>query len=357
VCVTHDVQGSAEPFVLGMLGPGQYFGELAVISEGPRTATVTAVSETEVLEISKQDFERAFVASPALARTLLNTMIQIIRNADKRTIEDLEARNRELAHAYAELEAAQADRIAKAALEAQLEVAAEAQRSLLPTTLPAVDGFGFAAAFEPARQIGGDCYDAHAIPDGRVSVLLADVSGKGAHAALFMAVTRTLFLTEQRYLVTPGAVIRAVHRGLVEASTYDMFVTAIYGILDPRTREFRYVRGGHEEPLLVRSTGEAQFLGGRGRFLGLWAEDEPQIEEQQVILDPGDCLVIYSDGVIDMRNPAGEPFGRDELARLVRSTRTASAEHTARSIHQTVRQHRGEAEAFDDFTLLVIRAN
>lgn len=356
VVVTHKVEGADEDFVLGFLGPGQYFGEIAVISEEPRAATATTIVETDVLEITKGEFEQVFANSPALARHLVNTLIRMIRETDQRAIEDLECRAEELSCAYRELEAAQADRVAKAALEAQLEVAAKAQHSMLPTHLPQVEGFEFATAFEPARQVGGDFYDVHLTENGNVGILLADVSDKGAHAALFMAVARTLFWTEERHHHEPVAVMQAVHRGLVEVSTYDMFVTAIYGVLEPRTRVFRYVRAGHDELLLVHRDGSSQFLGGRGRFLGLWPDGQPNFEEQQVALDAGDCLVIYSDGVIDMRNFSGEAFGRERLAHLVRNIRTYDAERIARSIHRSVQHHRGDAEAFDDFTLLVIRA-
>ena len=354
--VTRTIEGTDEHFVLGMVGEGGYFGELALLSDEPRAATVTTIMDTEVLEIGKDEFEQVFAISPAMARSILNTMINTIRETDKRAIEDLEASNQELAKAYADLEAAQADKIERAALEAQLEVAAKAQRSLLPTTLPSVAGFEFAAQFEPARHIGGDFYDVHLLDDGRVAILLADVSDKGAHAALFMAVTRTLFLTQAHYLTDPVPVVQAVHRGLLEASNYDMFVTAIYGILDPATRTFRYVRAGHDEPILVRKKGDVQFLGGRGRFLGLWADFEPVFDEQEVIFKPGDTMVIYSDGVTDMRNAAGDTYGRDRLKDLVRSIRQYDANKIARGIYNGAQSHRGAVDAFDDFTLVVVKA-
>jgi serine phosphatase RsbU (regulator of sigma subunit) len=356
VVITCKVEGGDDDFVIGFLGPGGYFGEMALISDEPRAATVTTIVETQVLEITKEQFDEVFSASPAMARSILKTLIESLRETDRRAIEDLEARNVELAEAYAELEAAQADRVARAALEAQLEVAGKAQRSLLPTRLPTVSGFQFAAQFEPARQVGGDFYDVRLLADGRATVLLADVSDKGAHAALFMAVTRALFLAEEHYLDDPVQIALAVHEGLLSASSYDMFVTALYGILDPQTGLFRYVRAGHDEPLFVRQDGTAEFLGGKGRFLGLWADMPPKLEEQQLQFDSGDCLVIYSDGVTDMRNPEGQSFGRGQVMNLVRSIRVYDANRIARSIYNVVQQHRGNAEAFDDFTLLVLRA-
>lgn len=353
--VTHKMDESDEDFVMGFLTPGQYFGEMALLSDEPRAATVTTITKTDVLEITKEQFDELFTNSPAIARSILQTMIGIIRQTDKRAIEDLEESNAELAQAYKDLEAAQEHRIARARLEGQLELAAQAQRSLLPTDLPPAAGVEFAAQFEPARQVGGDFYDVRLLEDGKVAVLLADVSDKGVHAALFMGVARTLFLTEALHYAEPTEVVLAVHNGLIQASNYDMFVTALYGIYDPETRVFRYVRAGHDEPLLVRQDGSSEFISGRGRFLGLWADPAPVLEEKQVVLKPGDCLIIYSDGVTDMRNPEGLSFGRDQLEQLVASIRMYDAERISRSIYNVVQQHRGHAEAFDDFTLLVMR--
>lgn len=356
VVITRELEGADEDFVLGFLGTGGYFGEMALIDEGQRAATVTTLIETDLLEITKEHFDQVFLSSPAMARNILETLIRTVRETDQRAIEDLEAQNVELAQAYADLEAAQADKIARAALEAQLEVAGRAQRSLLPTELPYVPGFQFAAQFEPARHVGGDFYDIRLLDSGEVSMLIADVSDKGPHAALFMAVARTLFLTEGNHYREPLAVINAVHSGLVLASNYDMFVTALYGVLDPQTGIFRYVRAGHDEPLFIHRDGEAELLGGKGRFLGLWSEPAPHFEERQIQFQSGDCLILYSDGVTDMRNGEGVGYGRDNVMAFVRSIRQYGAERIAQSIYHVVQQHRGEAEAFDDFTLLVIRA-
>ena len=356
VVVTRDLEGTDEDFVLGYMGSGQFFGEMGLITEETRAATVSTTELTEVLEITKEDFEKTFQASPAMARSILNTMIGIIRETDKRAIEDLEKRYQELAKAYEELEAAQADRIAKAALEAQMEVAAKAQRSLLPTHLPTVPGYQFAAQFEPARHIGGDFYDVRLLESGMVSVLGADVSDKGAHAALFMAVSRTLFMTEEQYHSEPVEVMQSVHARLIESSAYDMFVTALYGILNPATGDFRYVRGGHDEPIWVHAGGSWEFLGGQGRFLGLWPGDGGWSEEH-ITLKPGDVLVIYSDGVTDMRSPAGESFGEKRLAELVSNLHEDDADTITRKVYEAVQKHRGTAKAFDDFTLVVMRVD
>lgn len=342
-----------EEFVMTMLGPNTYFGEMALITEDPRSATVRTIVDTEVLEISKETFDQVFETSPALARNLILTMIRSIRQIDQRAIEDLEERNVELAQAYDDLRAAQEELVAKERMERELEIAGEVQRSLLPVALPSVPGYEFAARFEPAWQVGGDFFDARLLDDGRVALLLADVSDKGAHAALFMAVTRTLFLTESRRIVEPIGVVQAVHNGLMESAASEMFVTVLYGVLEPETGLFRYVRAGHDYPLWVRADGEIKFLSGRGRFLGMWPD--PPIEEQQITLGAGDVLVIYSDGITDMANMNDEAFGKDRLASVVKNARIYDAERIAEQIYNVVARHRGPAEAFDDFTLLTVR--
>jgi serine phosphatase RsbU (regulator of sigma subunit) len=357
VALTRKLEGSDEDFVLGYLNAGQYFGEMAVITEEPRSITVTTLTDTDVLEITKEHFEQIFAASPAMARSILDTLIGIIRETDRRAIQDLERRIGELSDAYRRLEQAQADRIERAALEAQLDVAARAQRSLLPTELPDIPGYEFAALFEPARRIGGDFYDVRVLEDGRVAVVLADVSDKGPHAALFMAVARTLFLTEARHSVEPRKVMYAVHKGLIESSAYNMFVTAIYGLLDPAKGTFCFVRAGHERPLFASHDGTVSFLNGTGRFLGLWHETDPSFKEREVVLNDHDSLILYSDGVLDMRNEKGVPFGREALAGLAYGLRERPADEIAQGIYNVVQQHRGRAEAFDDFTLLVLQAD
>jgi len=355
VIISKEVE-QGEDFVVGMLGTGGYFGELALIADNKRSATVRTLIKTEVIEITKEQFDRVFQASPAMARNLLETMVNVIRDTDRRAIQDLEARNEELARAYEELEAAQQDRIARAALEAQLEVAGVAQRSMLPTDLPHAPGYQFAAMFEPARHVGGDFYDVRTLPDGRIAMVIADVSDKGAHASLFMAVARTLFLTEENHYSEPSQVVEAVHNGLIAASDYDMFVTAVYGVLEPDTGIFRYVRAGHEEPILVRSNGEAALCSGGGRFLGLW-DSAPKLEEIEIQLEAGDILLLYSDGVTDMRNHKDQPFGHKRMMQMVKHIRHYDAERIAHSIFSNVQQHRSAADAFDDFTLLVLRVD
>ena len=348
-------EGAAEDLVIGTLGPGGSFGEMALITGANRAATVITTAPTETLEIHKSDFDRLLHSGRALMQGILEALIEMMRATDEEAIAQLNARNAALEEAYRKLERAQADRVARAALEAQLEVAADAQRSLLPEILPEVPGIEIAARFEPARQVGGDFYDVRTLPDGRVGLVVADVSDKGAPAALFMAVAQTLCRAEQNRGQKPADVARAVHEGLLATSSYEMFVTTLIGVLDPRTRSLRYVRCGHDEPLLVHPDGRTVDLGGKGRFLGMLNDPPPSFEPCEVVLAPGDVLLLFSDGVTDMQNPGEELFGRQRLIEVVRGARGEAASEIADRVHGAVREHRAGAEAFDDFTLVVLR--
>lgn len=240
-------------------------------------------------------------------------------------------------------------------LEQQLELAGQAQRSMLPTMLPEPPGVSFAAIFEPARAVGGDFYDVFSLEGGKVGVLMADVSDKGMHAALFMGVSRALFARETAQSLDPVEVVTAVHLSLVGISSYSMFVTALYGILDPESRTFTFVRAGHDEPLLVRASGETKFMGGTGHALGM-ALGPPRFAAQTLTLDPGDSFIIYTDGVTDQKNPDREMFGRAQLEKRAISLRDQDADGLAQGIYHAVSAHRDGTDAFDDFTLLVMQA-
>ena len=347
--------GPSDDRVLAFRGPSSYFGEMALLTDQRRSASVRTVVETEVMEVTKEIFDMVLRSSPLFARSLLRTVILNLREADRAVIADLKAQQEELARAYEGLREAQEGIVAKERMQRELEIAGDVQRSLLPGKLPDVANFEFAARFEPASSVGGDFFDVMMLPDGKVGVLLADVSDKGAHAALFMAVTRTLFRTEARRQSDPVAVLQAVHDGLLDVSTSDMFVTALYGILDLETRLFRYGRAGQDEPLWVTSAGEASFLGGKGRFLGMWP-GEPVLEERLLEFGEGDCLVVYSDGVTDMTDPSGEEFGRERLEGVVRQLRARSAEEIAEGLFERLQDHRKTAESFDDVAFVIVRA-
>ena len=193
-------------------------------------------------------------------------------------------------------------------------------------------GLSFAARAQPAREIGGDFYDAFRLDAQHVGLLIADVSDKSIHAAIFMAIARALFHTEVRRTLSPREVVGAVHRLLLDVSSEDdMFVTAFYGVLHLDTRHLTYVRAGHDRPLLLHRDGTLDVLPGAGRFIGML--DDLEIEECSIDLHSGDRLIMYSDGVVDARSAADERYGADRLAEVVRARPAADAEAICRDDH------------------------
>lgn len=336
---------------------GEFFGEMALIERKPRAATVVTTTETTVLEISEQDFNRLLIANPKVALSLLRGITATLRASDQASIADLSRQNTELAKAYAELKAAQQQIVAKEKLEHELDIAAKLQQGLLPAVFPNVPGWSFDGRNSPARTIGGDLYDVIPVDDEHVGLLMADVSDKSIHAALFMAVTRSLFIPESRRSLSPRTVAMAVHHWLLQVSSDDnMFVTAFYGVLTPATGRLRYVRAGQDRPIWIRH-GEHDYaeLDGSGRFLGML--EELELEEKEVYLKPGDMLVMYSDGVPDAINEAGENYGLERLVKMIGEHRDASAKGVVDAIFSDVLTFRGTAQAFDDITLLVAKAD
>jgi serine phosphatase RsbU (regulator of sigma subunit) len=341
-----------EEMLIGLRNPGEFFGEMALIDNSPRSASVTTATAVDVLEIDEPTFNRVLHDSPQLALTLLHRSLTELRNTMRREIGELQQKNEELRQAYADLQAAQAELLRNERIQRDLELAAQVQRDLLPKEFPRATGLTFAARAQPAREIGGDFYDAFQLDDHHVGLLIADVSDKSIHAAIFMAIARALFHTEVRRTLSPREVVLAVHRLLLDVSSNDnMFVTVFYGVLHLDTRHLTYVRAGHDRPLVLHRDGTLDTLAGAGRFIGML--DYLEIEEQSIDLRSGDRLIMYSDGVVDARNTADECYGSDRLAEVVKSCVTAEAEAVGTAIMESVLAFQGDAPQFDDITLLV----
>ncbi len=222
--------------------------------------------------------------------------------------------------AYLNLKAAQAELVEKERLERELELAAEMQRSLLPSVLPHYDDYRFAAYLAPARQVGGDLYGVQPLDDEHVALLIADVADKGMYAALLMAVTRTLFMQEAQRSLSPAVVALAVHRGLMtvgdgeDGYSMDAFVTAFYGVLHRPSGRLTYVRAAQEYlpgPSCAPPCAQVPLPG------DLAASGMPPdlaLDEQIVTLRPGDSLLLFSDGgVTDAHNVVDESYGLERL--------------------------------------------
>ncbi len=199
-------------------------------------------------------------------------------------------------------------------IEQELRVARLIQQTLLPQSLPELADWQVAVHWQPARAVGGDFYDFIELPDGRMAFIIADVTDKGVPAALVMATTRTLLRAAAERLASPGEVLERVNELLCPDIPERMFVTCLYAVLDPATGRLHYANAGHDVPYLRTADGMVE-LRATGMPLGLLPG--MHYEEKEAILNAGDEVLFYSDGLVEAHDPAGEMFGFPRLKALI----------------------------------------
>lgn len=205
----------------------------------------------------------------------------------------------------------QSEREKRSALDRDAQEARAIQQALLPKSSPYIPGFVISGLSVPARAVGGDWYDFIPFPDGRLGIVLADVSGKGTAAALLMSATRGVFRSLAEACCTPGEVLTRLNELLVNDFPAGKFVTLVYGVLDPATRKVVFANAGHLLPLFIDNEGEHFLDTERGLPLGLSCGD---YSETQIQLSEGSRLIFYSDGITEAVNPQEEEFGLCRLA-------------------------------------------
>ena len=242
------------------------------------------------------------------------------------------------------------------ALQNELDVASKMQQSILPTTFPSSSTYETFGTMHAALDVGGDFFDVVRLQDGRVGLAIADVSGKGVPAALFMMSSRTLLKGSAISYHDPGKVLAEVNTLLQEDDTESMFVTMLYAVYDPETGVFTYASGGHDAPLLVRPDGSSTLLPLTG---GIALGVVPGIEYRQAThrVEPGETIVLYTDGVTEAMNHDGELFGLEGLRSYFAATPPGDSEATGLQVMQAVSAFAGDAPQSDDITCLTLRRN
>jgi serine phosphatase RsbU (regulator of sigma subunit)/anti-sigma regulatory factor (Ser/Thr protein kinase) len=244
----------------------------------------------------------------------------------------------------------QAEARTRQRFEQELEVARLIQQNFLPKQLPDLPGWQVAAYYRPAREVGGDFYDVIPLTDGQVGFVVGDVTDKGVPAALVMAATRSVLRASAQRLIDPGVVLERVNEHLCPDMPAKMFVTCLYGVLEPATGRFRFANAGHDLPYVKTAEGSVE-LRARGMPLGLMTG--MAYEEKQAVLAPGDSLLLHSDGVVEAHDPHGQMFGFPRLKEAV-ATYPGGGELIDRVLADLSAHTGPDAEQEDDITMVTL---
>ena len=323
------------------------------LDEEERAAVLAEMDQLEHLVRGTPDNEDAVISiadatdSATTALTRESDSLAMTALAFQKMSDRVQSQNQSLREALAA-------KNAFIALQKELDIAARVQLSLLPNTLPLTERAEMTGIMRPAKEVGGDFYDYFHLDKHRIAVVVADVSGKGVPAGLFMVMTRTLLrATAVRHADAPGRVLASVNDFLEQNNSEDLFVTLFYGVLDERTGRFVYANGGHNPPILVDSDGATPLKTTGGVALGMF--DGLDYDDAHVDMEPGARLVLFSDGVTEAFNDSDEAFGDD---RLLDTTRTLPLEQgpdqDVNDIVNAVDEFAGDAPQFDDITCVVL---
>jgi sigma-B regulation protein RsbU (phosphoserine phosphatase) len=237
-------------------------------------------------------------------------------------------------------------------LERDLAMARQLQFRLLPPTLPKLAHLDIAAKFVPARAIGGDLYDFVSYSMSRTAIVIGDVSGKGAPAAIYAALVSGILRSHAPIEPGPAEMLSAVNFSLGERRIDGQFVSLIYAVWDDRNRTLQVANSGLPRPIYCHD-GKIEIIEATGLPLGLF--DDADYDEFTFKAKPGDMFVFFSDGILDASNKAEELFGRERVGEIVAANPNASAEEMVKLIFQAAAEHASGVEAFDDETVVAIR--
>jgi serine phosphatase RsbU (regulator of sigma subunit) len=273
------LQAAGMRLVVPLVSQAQLVGLLGL---GPRRSERDYASDDRKLleDLAKR-------AAPALR------VAQLVRQLVRQQAAELQARER---------------------IEQELQVAQLIQRQFLPRELPELSGWYVATYYQPAKAVGGDFYDFIELPDGLIGLVCGDVTGKGVPAALVMATTHSILRGDAPQFVSPGKVLERANNLLLQDIPPQMFVTCLYGVLDPSTGRLRYANAGHNPPYVHTRNGVVEL---RATGMPLGAMPDMTYEEKETTLGPGDTVLMHSDGLVEAHDPERKMFGFPRLAELM----------------------------------------
>ncbi|MGQ9631256.1 MAG: GAF domain-containing SpoIIE family protein phosphatase [bacterium] len=248
-------------------------------------------------------------------------------------------------------EVAEKERLAR-----ELEIARQIQKALLPEDVPQFESIKMSVMSIPAREVGGDYYDFIPLEDDRLGIVVADVSGKGVPAALFMTMARSILRTYATGLSDPGEILTMMNNAICGDTEIGRFITVLYMILNPRTRELDFANGGHDPMIVYRSTKKTcEFFEEGGRPIGI--AGGISYNSSRLRMEPGDVAVLYTDGVPEAMNPKREQFGFGRLVDIILQHADSETPEGLRDrVYRSITEFVGDAPQHDDLTLAVIKA-
>jgi phosphoserine phosphatase RsbU/P len=238
-------------------------------------------------------------------------------------------------------------------LKGELEVAREIQLALLPRGTFESDDIEVSGITRPANTVGGDFYDVLPQADGTIVLTLGDVAGKGSPAALLMALLLAALRTLVEERLAPSTLVARLNVQICRHSPASRFITLVYAVYDPGTGQLRYVNAGQNPPLIRRRDGRFERLAGTGIALGLFEQSD--YGEAETVLEPGDSLVFYSDGITEAEDPAGQPFEETGLELVLERHAHIPASAITGEVLAAVEAHARRSRFTDDLTILVLK--
>ncbi|MCA9950955.1 MAG: SpoIIE family protein phosphatase [Anaerolineales bacterium] len=333
VVVEGELSFSLQGNEVDRMSAGDLFGEMGMVENRPRNGTVTAMTDCTLIPIDRIHFAVLIRQHPGFATRVMSV---ISARLHRRTEGEVKRR----------------------ALERELAIGRKMQLSLLPQSTPQIPGWQFATHYQSAWQVGGDFYDFIYLEDDptKLCLVIADVTGKGVPAALYMAVARTLIRAETSKEHSPARVLQRVNELILNDNCSPLFFSALYAVLDVETGLLRYASAGHDPPLcLRRANGEVEVLPAKGSLLGaFW---DAAYSEQETVLASGDALLLYTDGISEARDAQRGFFGEERLKIVFATAGECSAEEIVRGLVTAVDEFTGSVDQADDLTLLVAKRN
>ena len=315
---------------------GDCVGEIALIDDEPRSAAAIADTPVRLLRWERRDFQETLDQDPEVARGIFKMLTGKLREDVKSTVR-LE-RERERWHQ-------------------DLARAREIQQGMLPDGQLLTDHLEVGGACNPAAEVGGDFYDYLCPGDDAVGVMIGDVTGHGFYAGLFVAMAKSCLHTQVQLSFEPPDVMAAMRRTLDLSIQRRLLMSCCYVLFEPRARRLHYANAGHPYPYLYRrSDGTLQQLEALDPILGALEANGAGFAAQSLAWQPGDLLVMYTDGVTEARNAGGRMFDHVALEACIVEHSEGSAETIEEQILAAISAHAGDSRQGDDLTLVVVRA-